>query len=60
MLLVNNLAPNVHPWVLKRYLPVTIPLLVLLAASTLGRLAARGGLQRGAAAVVTIPYFFPF
>ena len=41
LLLVNNAAPNTHPWVLKRYAVSTVPLLLLLAASAIWRLGDR-------------------
>jgi len=41
---------NDYPFALRRFVPVTLPLLVGLAAFLLARLAGRGGLRRAAAA----------
>jgi hypothetical protein len=41
---------NDYPFALRRFVPVTLPLLVGLAALLLARLAGRGGLRRAAAA----------
>lgn len=42
LLLVNNAAPNIHPWMLKRYVVVALPLIALLASAALGALARNG------------------
>jgi hypothetical protein len=43
---------NDYPFALRRFVPVTLPLLLGFAAFLLGRLAARGGVRRALAAVL--------
>ena len=45
---------NDYPFALRRFVPVTLPLLLACAAFLLARLAARGGPRRAAAAVLAV------
>lgn len=45
---------NDYPFALRRFVPVTLPLLLAFAAFLLTRLAARGGPRRAAAAVLAL------
>ena len=45
---------NDYPFALRRFVPVTLPLLLAFAAFLLARLAARGGARRIAAAVLAV------
>lgn len=59
-LLINNLAPNTHPWLLKRYVVLTIPAMALLASLPIARaLESRGLLRLGAAAALATAIAIP-
>jgi hypothetical protein len=45
---------NDYPFALRRFVPVTLPLLLALAAFLLARLAARGGARRAVAAALAL------